>query len=71
MLAEKFFLVLETLRSNAQEDGALRIVSTSSPHIAIDLPATSIHHDRRDERHRDSQQATRAFSVLIKSEPKL
>jgi hypothetical protein len=55
MLAEKFFLVLETLRSNAQEDGALRIISTSSPHIAIDLPATRIHHDRRDERHRDSQ----------------
>ena len=58
MLAEKFFLVLETLRSNAQDDGALRVVSTSSPHIAIDLPATSIHHDRRDERHRDSQRTS-------------
>ena len=58
MLAEKFFLVLETLRSNAQEDGALHIVSTSSPHIAIDLPATRIHHDRRDERHRDSQRTS-------------
>jgi hypothetical protein len=54
MLAEKFFLVLETLRSNAQDDGALRIVSTSSPHIAIDLPATRIHHNRRDERRRGS-----------------
>jgi hypothetical protein len=71
MLAEKFFLVLETLRSNAQEDGALRIVCTSSPHIAIDLSATRSDHDRRGEPRRDSQQATRAFSVLIKSEPKL
>jgi hypothetical protein len=71
MLAEKFFLVLETLRSNAQDDGAVRVVSTSSPHIAIDLPATRSDHDRRDEPRRDSQQATRAFSVLIKSEPKL
>ena len=58
MLAEKFFLVLETLRSNARDDGALRIVSTSSPHIAIDLPTTRTHHDRRDERRRGSQQAT-------------
>jgi hypothetical protein len=58
MLAEKFFLVLETLRSNAQEDGALRIVCTSSPHIAIDLSATKIHHDRRDKRHRDSQRTS-------------
>jgi hypothetical protein len=57
MLAEKFFLVLETLRSNAQDDGALRIVSTSSRHIAIDLPATRTCHDRRDERHRDHPRA--------------
>ncbi len=57
MLAEKFFLVLETLRSNAQDDGALRIVSTSSPHIAIDLPATRTHHGRRGERHRDHPRA--------------
>ena len=71
MLAEKFFLVLETLRSNAQEDGALRIVCTSSPHIAIDLSAAGSGHNRRDEPRRGSQQATRAFSVLIKSEPKL
>jgi hypothetical protein len=58
MLAEKFFLVLETLRSNAQEDGALRIVSTSSPHIAIGLSATGSDHDRQDEPRRNSQQAT-------------
>jgi hypothetical protein len=57
MLAEKFFLVLETLRSNAQDDGALRIVSTSSPHIAIDLPATRTYHGRRDERHREHPRA--------------
>ncbi len=58
MLAEKFFLVLETLRSNAEEDGALRIVRTSSPHIAIDLSATRSDHDRRDESHCRSLQAT-------------
>jgi len=33
MLAEKFFLVLETLRSIAS-DGSVRVVSTSS-HIAL------------------------------------
>jgi hypothetical protein len=54
MLAEKFFLVLETLRSNARDDGAQRIVNTSSPHIAIDVAATRVHHDRRDKRRRES-----------------
>jgi hypothetical protein len=39
MLAEKFLLLLETLRSNAHDDGATRIVSTS-PHIAIDRVET-------------------------------
>ena len=40
MLAEKFFLLLETIRSNAytHTDGAPRVVSTSR-HVAINLPA--------------------------------
>lgn len=37
MLAEKFFLLLETIRSNTTTDGAPRVVSTSR-HVAIDLP---------------------------------
>jgi hypothetical protein len=36
MLAEKFFLLLETLRSNLNDDGAPRVVS-SSKHVPIDL----------------------------------
>jgi hypothetical protein len=36
MLAEKFFLVLETLRSHAS-DGSVRIVSTT-PQVPIKLP---------------------------------
>jgi hypothetical protein len=36
MLAEKFFLVLETLRSFAS-DGSARVVSTT-PHIPVKLP---------------------------------
>jgi hypothetical protein len=36
MLAEKFFLVLETLRSNAS-DGSVRVVSTV-PHIPVKAP---------------------------------
>jgi hypothetical protein len=36
MLAEKFFLLLETLRSLRQDDGAPRVVSTS-PHIPVKL----------------------------------
>jgi hypothetical protein len=39
MLAEKFLLLLETLRSNAHDDGAPRVISTS-PHIAVDLAAS-------------------------------
>jgi hypothetical protein len=66
MLAEKFFLVLETLRSNAQEDGALRVVSTS-PHIAVDLaepgPTTTAGTNLAATPSRRP--------VLIKSEPKL
>jgi hypothetical protein len=38
MLAEKFFLLLESLkRSQAYTDGAPRVVS-SSPHVPIKLP---------------------------------
>jgi hypothetical protein len=36
MLAEKFLLVLETLRSQRREDGAPRVVSTS-PHVPVKL----------------------------------
>lgn len=44
MLSEKFFLVLETLRSEAERsptysDGSTRAVSTS-PHVPVQLPAT-------------------------------
>jgi hypothetical protein len=37
MLAEKFLLLLETLRSRAQPDGSARVVS-SSRHIPVQLP---------------------------------
>jgi hypothetical protein len=37
MLAEKFFLLLETLKSRSSSDGSPRVVSTS-PHIPIKLP---------------------------------
>jgi hypothetical protein len=37
MLAEKFFLLLETLRSQSYPDGAPRAVSTS-PHVPVELP---------------------------------
>ena len=37
MLAEKFFLLMETLRSQAHPDGSPRVVSTS-PHVPIKLP---------------------------------
>jgi hypothetical protein len=38
MLAEKFILLLETLRSHAQAaDGSPRVVS-SSPHVRVKLP---------------------------------
>jgi hypothetical protein len=38
MLAEKFILLMETLKSHA--DGAPRVVSTS-PHVPVKLPAAS------------------------------
>ena len=37
MLAEKFFLLLETLKSNAYPDGSPRVKSTS-PHVPVKLP---------------------------------
>jgi hypothetical protein len=38
MLAEKFFLLLETLRnSNTYPDGSPRVISTSS-HVPVKLP---------------------------------
>jgi len=39
MLAEKFVLVLETLRSVNHPDGAARVVSTS-PRVPLQNPAT-------------------------------
>jgi hypothetical protein len=39
MLAEKFILLLETLRSQAQAaDGSPRVISTS-PHVPVRLPS--------------------------------
>ena len=41
MLAEKFMLLLETLRSHTQAaDGSTRVVS-SSPHVPFKLPSDS------------------------------
>jgi hypothetical protein len=37
MLAEKFLLLLETLKSRTYPDGSPRVVSTS-PHIPVKLP---------------------------------
>jgi hypothetical protein len=37
MLAEKFFLLLETLKSRSYSDGGPRVVSTS-PHVPVELP---------------------------------
>ena len=37
MLAEKFLLLLETLKSRSYPDGGLRVVSTS-PHVPVELP---------------------------------
>ena len=37
MLAEKFFLLVEPLRSGTCPDGSPRVVSTS-PHIPVKLP---------------------------------
>jgi hypothetical protein len=53
MLAEKFFLVLETLRSNRYDDGAPRVV-TISRHVAIDLPKIKAGHGGSDGPRGDS-----------------
>jgi hypothetical protein len=37
MLAEKFFLLLETRKSRSYPDGSPRVVSTS-PHVPVQLP---------------------------------
>ena len=39
MLAEKFFLVLETLISHASDDRPSTVVSSPAPHIPIKLPS--------------------------------
>jgi hypothetical protein len=41
MLAEKFFLLLETLKSRTYPDGSPRVVS-SSPHVPVDLADSSL-----------------------------
>jgi hypothetical protein len=47
MLAEKFFLVLETLRSHAS-DGSVKVISTA-PHVpAKGLPSMSVHQGKTD-----------------------
>jgi len=38
MLAEKFILLLETLKSHTSPDGSTRVAS-SSPHVPVKLPA--------------------------------
>ena len=38
MLAEKFLLFLETLKSRSYADGSPRVVSTA-PHVPIKLPS--------------------------------
>ena len=38
MLAEKFILLIETLRSRTHPDGSPRVVSTS-PHVPVKLPS--------------------------------
>ncbi len=40
VLAEKFMLLLEALRSNTERDGSQRVVTTS-PHVPVQLPNRS------------------------------
>jgi hypothetical protein len=40
MLAEKFILLVETLKNHASPDGAPRVVSVS-PHVPVKFPAAS------------------------------
>ena len=46
VLSEKFFLILENLRSHDHPDGSPRVVSTS-PHVPIELPAPAQIKDKR------------------------
>jgi hypothetical protein len=41
MLAEKFILLIETLRSRRHPDGSPRVISTS-PHIPVNLPSGDV-----------------------------
>jgi hypothetical protein len=50
MLAEKFLLLLETLRSHPQSDGSPRVVSIS-PHVPVQLPGVT----KFDARTKDQQ----------------
>ena len=38
MLAEKFFLVLETLKSRTSDDKSSPVVISTAPHIPVKLP---------------------------------
>ena len=40
MLAEKFILLIEALRSQTHRDGSPRVVSTA-PHVPVKLPGAS------------------------------
>jgi hypothetical protein len=44
MLAEKFFLLLETIKSRTYPDGSPRVVS-NSPHIPVMLPQSQVNAD--------------------------
>jgi hypothetical protein len=46
VLSEKFFLMLESLRSHDHQGGSPRVVSTS-PHVPIKLPAPPAREDER------------------------
>jgi hypothetical protein len=41
MLAEKFILLIETLKSHASPDGSYPPVVSTSPHVPVKLPAAS------------------------------
>jgi hypothetical protein len=41
MLAEKFILLIETLKSHASPDGSYPRVVSTSPHVAVKLPVNS------------------------------
>lgn len=52
MLAEKFLLLLETLRSNNHDDGAPRVISTS-PHVAVNLEQAKPDQDESEQPRRN------------------